>query len=151
MANRTKLTPQKKGKFLAQLRKAGNVSLAARSIGMARAYMYEVRGEDEALAAEWDDALQEYAEHLEAEADRRATQGVTARLYFDEAGNVIGETRRYSDVLLMFRLKGLKPDVYKERVAAEHSGPGGGPIEWQDLSDEDLHARLLKLQEEAGL
>lgn len=57
----------------------------------------------------------------------------------------------YSDTLLIFQLKGAKPEKYRERI--EHSGPDGGPIQIQavqDMSDEALfrrlHERLEQLQ-----
>lgn len=55
------------------------------------------------------------ADVLEAEAYRRAVEGVEEPVgwYKGEAGGVV---RRYSDVLLIFTLKGLLPDRYRERV-----------------------------------
>ena len=52
---------------------------------------------------------------LEAEAIRRATEGVLKPTgwYKGEPGGYI---REYSDILLIFLLKGAKPDKYAERV-----------------------------------
>jgi hypothetical protein len=63
-----------------------------------------------------------YKDKLEAEADRRAVEGV-GRLKFNRAGFPLMdpatgkpyEERLYSDALLMFRLKRLDPG-YKDRV-----------------------------------
>ncbi len=54
------------------------------------------------------------ADVLEAEAHRRAVEGVEEPVgwYKGVAG---GTVRRYSDVLLIFTLKGLLPDIYRER------------------------------------
>ena len=41
--------------------------------------------------------------------------------------------RRYSDTLLIFRLKAEAPDKYRERISTEHSGPGGGPMVLTDM------------------
>ena len=51
---------------------------------------------------------------LEAEAHRRAVEGVEEPVgwYKGVAG---GTVRRYSDALLIFTLKGLLPDRYRER------------------------------------
>ncbi len=127
MANITKCTPQKKGKFVAEIGRSGNISQAARLIGVNRRTVYVWRKEDGEFAAAWDDAKDEYSDHLEAEADRRAVEGVTKQLYFNDDGKLIGETRNYSDTLLIFRLKGLRPDMYKDRVANEHAFKG--PLE----------------------
>lgn len=124
----TNFTPQKKGKFTAELRRSGNISEAARLIGFSRRRAYQIRGEDAEFAEEWDHALQGYAEQvLEVEADRRAVEGVHWKTYYDKDGNEIGEERRYSDTLLIFRLKGLKPKMYKERL--EVGGDQENPIQ----------------------
>ncbi len=56
------------------------------------------------------------ADVLEAEAHRRAVEGVEepAGWYRGVAG---GTVRRYSDNLLMFLLKGARPERYRERSA----------------------------------
>jgi hypothetical protein len=56
-----------------------------------------------------------------------------------------------SDVLLMFLLKGFRPEKYRDRVSAELSAPGGGPIQLEDkrlakLTDEELAALVLTAQ-----
>lgn len=33
-----------------------------------------------------------------------------------------------SDTLMIFLLKGAKPQKYRENKAIEHTGPGGGPL-----------------------
>ena len=56
---------------------------------------------------------QEYAvETLEEEARRRAMFGVEQPVFYK--GEVCGSVREYSDVLLIFLLKGLRPEVYRE-------------------------------------
>jgi hypothetical protein len=51
---------------------------------------------------------------------------------FDEPrfyeGQVCGHVRRYSDTLLILLLKARRPGKYGDKVTAEHTGPGGGPI-----------------------
>jgi len=129
------------------LSSSGNVTDAARRSCISRREWYKVRKEDPYFAADWDEAVEEYTDHLEAEADRRAVEGVTRQIYFDNKGEVIGETRNYSDTLMIFRLKGLRPEMYKERSANELSGPGGGPLVVANLTDEELDARILELSE----
>jgi hypothetical protein len=46
----------------------------------------------------------------------------------------VGTRKVYSDSILNMMLQGRRGGVYKSRVASEHSGPDGGPIETQDLS-----------------
>lgn len=65
---------------------------------------------ERAFAAAQEDA----ADNLEAEVYRRAVKGVKKPVgwYKGVAG---GKVREYSDVLLMFRLKALRPEKYRER------------------------------------
>jgi hypothetical protein len=61
-----------------------------------------------------------------------------------------------SDPLLMFLLKGFKSDKYRDRVSAELSGVGGGPIALEDarlkkLSDDELAALIDLAQKIDGV
>lgn len=114
MANHKTATARKREKFLNVLKESGNVSVAVKRAAISRRIAYVWRGDDPVFAVEWEDAMQEYCDTLEAEADRRAVEGVPSRLYFDKEGNQIGEIRRYSDTLLIQRLKALKPEIYRE-------------------------------------
>lgn len=106
--------------FLAALRKTGNVRKAAELAKIRRNtpsdYFRQHPGS--ALEAEYREAVEEYADRLEEEADRRAFEGVDEPVYGrvgkDQDGQ-IGTIRKYSDTLLIFRLKALRPDKYRER------------------------------------
>ena len=86
---------------------------------------------------------------MEAEAVRRAHQGVTKPIFHggkravdvvqnpdgsikrDETGKPIGipaAVREYSDTLLIFLLKGRNPAVFGDRLKQEHGGLEGKPI-----------------------
>ena len=49
---------------------------------------------------------------MEEEARIRAMFGVKQPVFYK--GEVCGSVRKYSDVLLIFLLKGLRPEVYRE-------------------------------------
>ena len=51
---------------------------------------------------------------FQEEAHRRAVQGIEKPVY--QGGRLVGTVREYSDTLLIFLLKGLRPERYKERV-----------------------------------
>ena len=76
--------------------------------------------------ADWDEALEEARELLEAEARRRAAIGVDEPVFYK--GKVVGHIRKYSDNLLMFLLKAHWPEKFRDNYAVEHSGPSGGPV-----------------------
>lgn len=121
-----KMTHPKKRAFLAAYAISGNVTDAAERAGIERKTHYRWLSKDSAYAEAFKDAEEEAADRLEAEARRRATQGVDEPVFYK--GYECGTITRYSDALLMFLLKGARPEKYKERVANEHSGPDGGPV-----------------------
>ncbi len=115
VGNRTKLTRKRRQQFLAVIRETSNVTKAAQSIGMARQSVYDAKARDPEFAALWDSAIEEATDTLEAEARRRALDGVDRPVYFQ--GKRVGITKEYSDPLLMFMLRGHRPHKYRERVA----------------------------------
>ena len=101
-----KVTPKKAAEwqpiFLAVLRDTANVRLACQKAGIARPIAYKHRNRSPRFAAEWDTALAEAVDVLEAEARRR---GLAA-----------------SDTLLIFLLKAHRPEVYRETIRHDHAG-----------------------------
>jgi hypothetical protein len=97
--------------FLAAFSVSGNVSAACRSAGISRNTAANWRKADPDFAAAYADAEIEAVEHLEAEARRRAVDGVDEPV-FGKDGE-IGTRRRYSDTLLMFLLNGAAPEKYR--------------------------------------
>jgi len=124
------LTAKKKALFLKQLALTGNVTKSAASADWRRQTAHEHRKNDPKFAEAWENAEQEYADHLEREADRRAVEGFDEPRFYE--GQVCGHVRKYSDTLLIFRLKALRPSKYRDNQAVTVSGPYGGPIEIAD-------------------
>ena len=83
--------------FLAALENTGSVTAAAESAGISRVRAYECRKLYPAFNRQWDEALDMAADVLEDEASKRAFNG--------------------SDVLLMFMLKGIRPQKWRESRA----------------------------------
>lgn len=116
-----RITPKKRTAFLEALAACGNVSQAARTVGAARETFHRLRTHDAEFAAAWDDALEEAADRLEQEAWRRAHDGVeepltcAKGLILDDMGNPV-MVRKYSDTLLIFLLKGARPQKYRDNV-----------------------------------
>jgi hypothetical protein len=126
VADRTRRTPKSpeleeaREKFLAALSEGYAVKYACIAAGVTRSRVYAWRDEDAGFRAAWDAALADGTETLEQEARRRAVEGTEEPIY--QQGNLIGTVRKYSDTLLIFLLKGRKPDTYRDNVAVDHKG-----------------------------
>jgi hypothetical protein len=104
--------------FLSALASFGVVTYACKQAKVSRPSAYERKASDPEFAARWQDAIEQAVENLEAEANRRARVGYLRPVY--QKGELVGKVREYSDTLLIFLLKGLKPQVYRDPQ------PGGG-------------------------
>ena len=111
-------------RFLEAMRATGNVRLAADAAGVDRSTPYKLAQRDASFAAAWQAAEQDAIDVLEATARRRALAS--------------------SDALLMFLLRGLRPERYgaavdvrlELRADAERLAPRLG------VSVEELIARV---------
>jgi hypothetical protein len=118
--------------FLAELRRRGNVSDAARAATIDRTTAYLWRKNEPEFAAAWDEAIEAAIDSLEAEAWRRAAEGVEepviGRVGKDKDGIVRDAdglplfVRKYSDSLMNTLLKAHRPEKYRERQDVQHSG-----------------------------
>ena len=110
----------KRAAVLAALAETGNGAKACASAEIGRTAFYEwVKEPDFAKAA--DDAMEQASDKLESEARRRAHDGVDEPVWFQ--GMQCGTVRKYSDTLLIFLLKGAKPDKYRERTSVVVEDP----------------------------
>ena len=109
-----------RSRFLEILAATGNVSRAAATSGISRGTLYAERERDSAFAAAWLEAIEAATDALEAEARRRAIEGVEVtvvqggRLVHDDAGKPL-TIRRYSDSLLALLLRAHRPEKYRDR------------------------------------
>ena len=116
--------------FLEALRTTPIIKQACRAAGVSRKVAYDWRKKDGEFAAEWNDALQDGIDTLEAILMRRAEERDT--------------------VAMIFLLKGLRPEKYRERY--EHSGPQGGPIPHEiGKGREKILAGLAKMNERLAI
>lgn len=111
--------------FLAAYRETGNVRRACEAAGVGRSSHYRWLTEEEGYRTSFQDAQDDAVDLLEEEARRRAVEGVEEPVGWYQ-GSPGGTVLKYSDTLLMFLLKGIRPEKYRERV--EHSGDAGAPI-----------------------
>jgi hypothetical protein len=111
---RMKLTKARQQQFLKALADTGSVTAAVAVAGTSRSRVYELRRSDPAFAVSWDEAEEIADDGLEAEARRRAVDGVLeplvsgGRVVRDDAGQPI-VIRRYSDNLLLALLRAHRP------------------------------------------
>ena len=120
MKKRKKPTPQtprsipqhKKELFLSEYSRLGTILKAAPAADIDRKTHYNWLKSDPEYAELFERVKEDYLEKLEAEADRRAVEG-TLRPVFHQ-GTECGQIREFSDVLLIFRLKCLAPEKYRE-------------------------------------
>ena len=120
MARETTLTAKKKEAFILALATTGNVTKACKKAKVSRPTVYKHKAIDPAFKELWEEAEDVYVELLEAEADRRAKTGTLKPVFYQ--GKEVGKIREFSDTLLMFRLKALRPDKYRENSTVKHDG-----------------------------
>jgi hypothetical protein len=109
--------PQARGKwqpaFLTALAATGNVTEAAKLAGVSRMTAWRHKTSDTDFAERFAEAEQQAMDLLEKEAWRRATEGVDEPVFYK--GEKCGTIKRYSDNVLMFLLRGGRPEKYRER------------------------------------
>lgn len=131
-----------KALFLANLAETGNVKLAADGAKVSRQSAYNHREDNKDFAARWDSAVDEAMDLLEAEARRRAVVGVDdpviyegklCGVWVDDKGRQVSENtpgatlipltvKKYSDTLLIFLLKGGRPQKFRDTHHHTHDG-----------------------------
>lgn len=107
--------------FLSVLSDTGIVRTACEAAKIARSAAYEAREKDGIFAQAWDDAREMAADLLVEEARRRAYIGDLEPVGFHK-GVPGAYVRRYSDTLLIFLIKGARPNEYRDNVKAEIEG-----------------------------
>ena len=136
---RRRATPKKEPvwqkAFLLALAKTAIVSDAARVAKVSHSVPYALREVDPAFAAAWEQAKEQAADRMEKEALRRAVTGCLEPVFGSggpgEGTKQVGSKRVYSDTLLIFLLKGIRPEKYRERFENKHAGS----VEIRSLAD----------------
>jgi len=108
-------------RYLAALPKYFTVSAALTSAGASAEQLRRWRERDGAFCVREQDARNEMADRLEAEAVRRAFKGVRTPVY--QGGLLAGHVTQYSDALLTLLLKAMRPEKYRERSEVSVTQP----------------------------
>lgn len=98
--------------FLKCFAECGIVTHACKHANIVRQNIW-VWNKDPEFAARFEEARQEALEKLELEMWRRAHDGWDEPVWYK--GEQCGVVRRYDSALLMFALRGLAPEKYRER------------------------------------
>ncbi len=118
----------KRRRFLEVYAEAGSAIETKRRTGIADSdHRYWLKT-DEVYRHAFERAKELAVDQLEAEAKRRAYEGVTEPVF--QGGKRVGEIQKYSDVLLIFLLKGALPERYRETLNVTY--------DLSKLSDEEL-------------
>lgn len=157
-------------RFLTELAATGNVSHSARVALVDRRTIYTHRQSDPAFAAAWLEAVDESNDLLEAEARRRAVEGVNepvvhqgkiAGTWIDHEGRpcsphdegakfVPVTVKKYSDTLLIFLLNGNRPEKFRQNVkftgSMDHNHSGTLDHRLAEMSDAELDAEIERLK-----
>lgn len=133
-----RLTKRKKERFLQALSEIGNVSRAAKVIGVTRQALYQHRAKDPEFAEAWAEAEMIGADSIEEEVFRRGAEGWEEPVHYK--GEVVDTVRKYSDTLAIFLLKGLRPDKYRERSTVDHTIQDNRDL--RDKPTDELWAQL---------
>jgi len=116
--------------MLAAYAETCSVSRAAEVAGVGRRTHYDWLNADEKYRCAFEQIQDQAAQTLEDEAVRRAHEGVERPMTIAGKREVV---RDYSDTLLIFLLKGLKPERYKERVAGDSNVKPAANLEIREL------------------
>lgn len=144
-------TPQDKQKeFLQNFRDCASVKVAADRTKISRTLVYIWKEQDQLFLQEWDMALKEVCGAMEDEAIRRAMRGTKKPVY--QGGLKVGEITTYSDVLLMFLMRGWMKEKYADVKQTGSSADEGAllilPSNGRDLIVE--HDGTMQMPIEGG-
>lgn len=153
------LTPEqrerKQQRFIKAYRETANIKYSCKVAGVNRQTFYNWRDGDEAFQSQLPDADADADDTLEYALYDRGVLGVPSyvvsqgRIVYedipdldeaghqriDDKGKIITKRgdplieRKYSDTLLLARLKARMPEKYKDKAQLEHTGKNGGPID----------------------
>ncbi len=116
--------------FFAELARTDHVGAALRASGLAHRTVYAWKDTDPEFAQRWQEARELFADHLEAEATRRAVEGTKKGVWHQ--GVCVGNEQQYSDSLLALMLKAKRAREYGDKSKMELSGPDGSALKIEE-------------------
>lgn len=142
MSANTTRKPECDAKFFAALENGHPVRAACAMADYGRSSVYDWRKQDAAFAERWKHALDIAGDLLEEEADRRGRDGYDEPVFYQ--GEERGQKRKYSDALLLARLKAIRPDQYREKITMPTVGQQSVTVVLRDFSLEALVQKAVR-------
>jgi hypothetical protein len=130
-----KVTPKLLDDYFEAVAQTGNLTEAAKIVKIDSSTFRRLRQRDKEFAKRLEEARTAGVESLEDEARRRAHDGWEEPVY--QKGEHVGVIRKYSDTLLIFLLKGAKPEKYRDNVTSKVDGNVNVTFRWKTDDDGD--------------
>lgn len=109
-------------KFYAALVETGNISAAAKEIGLSRAACYRYRENNETFREEWEEAYETFLDNAEATLASRGINGVREPVYYK--GKPCGFITKYSDSNLQRLLAARRKEYRLQQDVTFHGLEG---------------------------
>lgn len=142
MAANTTRSGEGDAKFFSALENGHPVRAACAMANYARSCVYDWRKQDATFAERWKNALDIAGDLLEEEADRRGRDGYDEPVFYQ--GEERGQKRKYSDALLLARLKAIRPEQYREKITMPAMGQQNVTVVLRDFSLEALVQKAVR-------
>jgi hypothetical protein len=146
-----KTTTERAKAVLRAYAETANIQLACKMAGVGRATHYRWLREKPAYAKVFEKARLAAGDSIESIAVERATVGWLEPVHYQ--GAVCGHVRRYSDGLLMYLLRGFKPERYgvqRQEISGPQQAPVQGKIEIVFVKPKPYEPLADALPEENG-
>lgn len=130
-----------KERYLRAMSRTGTLTAGCKAAKVSPHTVYQWREFDTAFVVAENDAKGAFADALEEEAVRRAWHGVKKPVY--QGKELVGYIQEYSDTLLIFTLKALRPEKYRDRWEGKLAAEGDGLIPVRAVDYRDGLAAVL--------
>lgn len=117
--------------FIEALRNSANVRYACERVSITRQSAYEYRDRHPKFAKQWDDAIEDAVDVLEAEAWRRSMEGTLRPIFYK--GTQCGAVKEYSDGLHALLLKAHRPKKFGERLGISDADGNTLPVRVREV------------------
>jgi metal-dependent amidase/aminoacylase/carboxypeptidase family protein len=109
-----------KARYLKAVARAGTLTAGCKAARVSPNTVYAWREHDTEFSITEQQMRNALADALEEEAIRRAWRGVNKPVF--QGGTLVGHVREFSDTLLIFMLKAVRPEKYRERFDVTSAG-----------------------------